>query len=148
MSPDKHVIATGSLSVIPYLWDQPWEMTVGFVLGGILIDIDHMIDFAADCGFSLNIKQFFRYGTSGNNTYFICIFHTLEFIPLLLYFIIFSSQSHFFLGFLAGFLLHLTLDYLQLILKYHYKMHSFILYFLLFRIAFLFDRHRIDRIIR
>ena len=148
MSPEKHIIATASLSAIPYYLNQQWEMIMGFMVGGILIDIDHIIDFVADCGFSFNIKKFFQYGISGNNKHYVCIFHTLELIPVVVCFMIFSSHSQFFFGFLLGFLLHLLLDYLQLTLKYRYKIHSFVLYFLLFRMVFLFNRNRIDRYIR
>ena len=116
---------------------------------GILIDVDHLIEFWIDRGFSLNIASFFEYGNSGTNTRHVILLHSIEIMLILLFFSWQNTAySLFFYGLMCGMLLHLTLDYINILTRFNYKWYSFVLFFSVFRILFLFKRSSIDRLLR
>lgn len=143
-----HAIFSIPLGCLCYGITRSFESVVGVIIGGILIDLDHFLEFWYDNGFALSVKKFFLYCNHGNCTRFFIIFHSYE---LILLFLIISQNRYiqFFLaGLIASMILHIFLDYINIIKNYNYKWYSFIVYFFVFRLLFKFDREKIDSIVR
>ena len=61
MKPQYHAAASIALSGILYLIFKSWSMAAACLISGIFIDIDHVVDYVAQCGFSLKIKKFYAF---------------------------------------------------------------------------------------
>jgi hypothetical protein len=51
-------------------------------------------------------------------------------------------------GLVCGILIHLILDYINILTRFNYKWYSFLLFFFTFRMIFSFNRNSIDRLLR
>lgn len=90
------------------------------VVGGFLIDVDHYIWFVLKFK-NLSLKDSYKFYKSGHTGYtgLLHIFHTLEFGTILIILSLFSIYAALIL---AGYALHMVMDYLYLfILKPDYK---------------------------
>ena len=84
MTLQKHVIYTISLTVAGLMVTQSWLFVIGILLGGILIDLDHFLEYWYDCGIKLDVQGLLKFGNSGVNSHQFIIFHSVEMIPILL----------------------------------------------------------------
>lgn len=120
MSLEMHLLSHVILSlfsgfIIWWVWRRPMVAFSGAILGGILMDLDHFIDYFIAFGFSLfNLEHFTdgAYGTqSGRLFYF---FHGWEYVVMLLIIGICAQKKvrlrSFFLAMGLSMLFHLMLD--------------------------------------
>lgn len=143
-----HIIATTPLAGLSFVFTKSLEASAGLVLGGILIDIDHLLEFWYDRGFSLNMRDFFSFGNNGAATHFFILLHSYEFFFLLLAARRFMPVSFFWEGIAVGLAVHILLDYINIVARLQYKWYSFILFSFIFRLLFRFQRERMDRVLR
>lgn len=148
MTLSKHIILTIPVAAASCVISGSWESFAGVVIGGILIDVDHFVEFWHDHGFSFNIGKFFRAGNSGKQTMHYVFLHSYELTFFSFMMVYFSPFPLFFWGVGTGMLLHILLDYFNIINRLGYKWYSFMLFSLVFRLVFLFRRDKIDKIIR
>jgi len=148
MNLSKHIALTLPVAAASHLISGSWESFGGIVIGGVLIDIDHFLEFWYDHGFNFNIRNFFKVGNAGEQTRLYIMFHSYELVFLSFLMAYVSPFPLFFWGVGVGILLHIFLDYFNIISRLRYRWYSFILFFFFFRLVFLFRRDRIDRIIR
>jgi hypothetical protein len=89
---------------------RSWIAGLSCCLAGILIDLDHFLDFWINRGFSLSPRKFLDFCYYGTSTKFYDILHGYEFVPLLWWL---STQPALYeagLGLLVGYSLHLLGD--------------------------------------
>ena len=104
-----HIITSSVLAVTIYGWTHSIEAAVSAFISGILIDIDHLLDFFLFSGESFSVKAFFSWCNDGRWDRIILIFHSYELY--FLYGIIVYNYPHPILtGILLGTGLHLILD--------------------------------------
>lgn len=148
MNIEKHIAATIPIAAVSYGITKSLGFAAGVVVGGILIDVDHLVEYWLDCGFSLNVRKFFKYGNSGTNSHHILLFHSVELVLIFMFIADATPYPDIFKGMVWGLILHMVLDYINILTRFHYKWHSFVLFFISFRTFFLFKRSRIDNLLR
>lgn len=60
MKPAYHATVSAILSGILYSVFRSWGLAIASFVSGILIDLDHIIDYVIEYGLSFDIKKFFR----------------------------------------------------------------------------------------
>ena len=105
-----HIATSTIVSGILYLLFKSWSMAASALLAGIFIDLDHLIDYFREHGWSLNIKRFFRTCNDCQFDRVILVLHGWEW--LLLFFIISwgSDWNPWITGVLIGLSHHMILD--------------------------------------
>jgi len=135
------------MAAISFGLTRSWGGLIGIFIGGILIDIDHFIEFWHDQGSTINLKAFIQFGNSGLSTRLFILFHSFELIPLLLIgFILTNNQL--FIGITLGLILHLFLDYANLVSRFGYRWYSIIVFSFIFRLCHQFQANRIIKVIK
>jgi hypothetical protein len=61
MSPKYHIAASTVISGILYAVFNSWAMSASSFVTGILIDIDHIVDYSIAHGLRIDIKDFFKF---------------------------------------------------------------------------------------
>ncbi len=112
MLPLGHVIASGFISALVWIYFKSFGCAAASFLSGILIDLDHLIDYYANHGFTLRVKT--MYDTCRNirfNKLYI-ILHSYELIVLLWILIYLLSLPNIWKAIAIGLTQHLILDQL------------------------------------
>lgn len=104
-----HVITSSVLAVTIYAWTNSVATAVSAFISGILIDLDHLLDFFLLSGESFSVRGLFSWCNEGRWERLILIFHSYE-----LYFIygifVYNHPHPILTGILLGTGLHLLLD--------------------------------------
>ena len=80
------------------------------VLVGILLDLDHLIDYVRDNGLNLNVRYFFQYVNEGKYEQLYVLFHAYEYLLPLYLLIIISNYNPLVAAAAIGFTQHLLFD--------------------------------------
>ncbi len=110
MAPNQHVTISVGSGLILGLLTRSWVAGTSCCLVGILVDLDHFLDFWLNRGFSLDIRQFFDFNYHGSSRRFFDILHGYEFIPLLWYLGSLAGWTHAGPGLTLGYAIHLLSD--------------------------------------
>lgn len=113
--------------MLAYLKTKDMVFIVPAVLGGILIDTDHLINYFFNFR-RIKLKKLLAFPYSGANKVYL-LFHSWE-LAGVVFFLAFFYQSLFWQVFAASFALHLLVDNLD-----QSKQKGFLLYFLSYRVA-------------
>jgi hypothetical protein len=89
---------------------RSWIAGLSCCLTGILIDLDHFLDFWINRGFSLSPRKFLDFCYYGTSTKFYDILHGYEFVPLLWWLSTQPPLREAGVGLLVGYSLHLLGD--------------------------------------
>lgn len=146
MNIEYHILATIPAATGVYFVTFSPLCCAGMLVGGILIDVDHILEFWYDCGFSLSICRFFSFCNSGINSKIFVPLHSGEFVVILILLGAFIPPLKFFLyGTAFGTILHLVLDFFNLIHRFRYRqVYAFLVLSFIFRGFYRFDRERIE----
>lgn len=112
MKAGQHIACSGILSGALYLVCPSPEMAVASFLAGVLIDIDHCVDYVIEFGFRPDWHRFFRSFEEGQYTRIYIVFHGWEWLPVLGLMSWLTGYDPFFVGALFGVAQHLILDQL------------------------------------
>lgn len=145
---EAHVAATAPLMGLAWAQGAAWPFLAGLVLGGVLVDADHVVEFWHDCGFSLSPSRFFAYGNSGTNSLHVVFLHSFEVLGAALLAAWAGVLPGLFLAFSLGLGVHLLLDYVNILRRFNFKWYSFVLFFFVFRAMFGFRRDSLDGLLR
>jgi hypothetical protein len=104
---------------------------------GVLVDLDHFIDFWMNRGFKLNPGEFFDFCYYGTSPTFVDLLHGWEYVPLLAGLIALPGWRNVAIGATVGYSLHLLGDQI-----FNRHLHRYT-YFLSYRIYHRFDSRRI-----
>lgn len=122
------------------------SFSLAVALSGVLIDVDHLIEYWLDTGLNVSVKKFFEYSQRGQFTRYVFIFHSFEFVLLL--WVIGLSQGgvvSVWTGLALGVLCHIMLDFVNVTTQLRFKPRAILLYFALYRLCHKFNRSEIDR---
>jgi hypothetical protein len=95
-------------------WRRPAAAIAGGLIGGVLIDLDHLIDYVIAFGFTFNLGDFFNgyYGVKNGHIFY--LFHGWEYVVILLAIGILIKKhmrlKSFAVALALGMLLHLMID--------------------------------------
>jgi hypothetical protein len=77
---------------------------------GILVDVDHYIDYARDRGLNCNLKEFFRYCHSSKYDRLFILFHGYEYFVPLAFILVRSDYNLVLTAVFVGYVQHLLFD--------------------------------------
>lgn len=77
---------------------------------GILVDVDHYVDYVRDRGLNLNLKRFFEYGYGLEYERLFILFHGYEYLVPLAFLLVISEYNLFVAAVITGFAQHLLFD--------------------------------------
>lgn len=112
MKAEQHAAFSLALSVVLHAVFRSWTTTIVSFLSGILLDLDHIIDYLVEHGLQLDLKLFMRSFDEGLYNRAYVVLHAWELLFLLGVFTWLTDWNPWLVGLLAGSGLHLFLDQL------------------------------------
>lgn len=112
MKAGHHIVASTVFSGSLYLIYPSLEMAAASFVAGVLIDIDHCIDYVIEFGIRSKWSNFFRSFEEGQYTRIYIVFHGWEWIPVLGTMSWLTEYNPWVVGILLGATQHLILDQL------------------------------------
>jgi len=112
VKPSQHVAVSIGAGVVLGLLLRSWIAGISCLLIGIFIDLDHLLDFWLNRGFSLRPSEFFDFCYRGTSRKFYDILHGWEFVPLIWLLTRFPRLEELGWGLTTGYALHLLGDQL------------------------------------
>jgi hypothetical protein len=104
-----HVYGAGIQGGVVYLLSQSMEVSIITFLSGVLIDLDHVLDFLVFSGEKFTLKKFLSWCDEGRWERVSLIFHSYE-VYLILAIITYYFPNNILLGLTYGIGFHLLLD--------------------------------------
>lgn len=104
-----HIITSSSLALTIYAWTNSIAMAASAFISGILIDLDHLLDFILLSGETFSVRGLFSWCNEGRWDRLILIFHSYELYLACVIYSYYHPHPVFF-GILLGTGLHLILD--------------------------------------
>ncbi|MBT6046711.1 MAG: hypothetical protein HON76_09865 [Candidatus Scalindua sp.] len=105
-----HVFASIVFSTLFFMVFRSWKISVSSFLSGVLIDIDHIMDYYREYGINLRIKQFFKVCHNQKLSRTWLIFHSWELLAILSICASLMSWDPWIVGLTIGFAQHIVLD--------------------------------------
>jgi hypothetical protein len=105
-----HVVFSAVISASLYAATDSWQPAAASLASGILIDLDHVIDYAVEYGPPLDLKRFLRLVYEARYKYVFYIFHAWEWFILGTAAAWATGWNVYSAGLLIGYGLHLALD--------------------------------------
>jgi len=110
MSPGGHLVVTTAVCAVTQAATGSWALTAAIAVGGVLIDVDHAVDYVLfERGRRLTPGAFLRHYVEGRTRRVVLALHSYELFAALLV-AGWWTQSVPLLGYLVGALVHLALD--------------------------------------
>lgn len=138
MLPPGHIMASGVISLFVWAYFRSFGCAVVSFAAGVLIDIDHLLDYYANLGFTLNAKKVYGACCEMRLDKLYLAFHSYELVMLLWIAIYAFSLSNIWRAAAIGMTQHLIFDQFTNPIK----LPS---YFLAYRIANRFRRESVIR---
>ena len=135
-----HIIATVIISSFVYYVFNSLPAFISSLVGGLLIDIDHLIDYYLDQGINFKVRNFFIWCHSDHWTRLTLFLHSFELVFILWGSIIVFNLGVVWVGFAIGFSQHLVFDMI-----FNGKKIKVYSYFFLYRFANGFKKEYILR---
>jgi hypothetical protein len=127
-----HAAMSTVISAGVYYLSGSWGLATVSFLSGILMDLDHVIDYVLHHGTRFNIKDFFRFFMEERYTRLTLIFHGWEWLIILFILSWLTGWDILVTGVFIGFSQHLILDKL-------YNISRFSSYSFFYRLSVGFD---------
>ena len=134
MTITQHAGITSVVCAGLYFASHSWSMAIACFVAGVLIDLDHFLDYLVNFSPRLGFRHFFDCFENQVFDRIIVFLHAWEWVVLAIV-IAAVTLSDVTIGIAAGMLLHMTLDQV-------FNRHNACGYFLLFRLANRFDAKR------
>jgi hypothetical protein len=110
MSPGGHLVTTAAACAAVYAGTGSVELVAGLAAGGVLIDLDHVVDYVlVERQRDLRPTAFLRYYLGGRVERVVLVLHSYELLALLAA-LAWLTQAGWLWGWVFGMLLHLPLD--------------------------------------
>ncbi|UCD36391.1 MAG: hypothetical protein JSU90_06075 [Nitrospiraceae bacterium] len=109
MTFQQHAAVSLALSGILYLIFRSWSMSAASFISGVLIDLDYVIDYVAQCSSPCGVKDFLRMHREGRLLK-VRLFHGWEWLCLLGAAAWMTAWNDWFTGAFLGLGIHLFLD--------------------------------------
>jgi hypothetical protein len=140
MSPGGHLVTTAAACAVAAAHHE-WGLMIGLAAGGFLIDVDHAVDYVlVERQRDLRPGTFLRHYMEGQVNRTVLALHSWELFALLVA-LAWSTGTTWLIGYVAGGLMHLTLD---LIYNGRYTPHSIVAFYsFTYRALYRFDAARL-----
>lgn len=135
-----HIIITLTISGILYFIYNSFSVFISSLIGGILIDIDHLLDYYIHRGMDFKIRDFFNWCYENQWDTLILFFHSIELMFILWLIISIFNLGIFWIGLAIGISQHIILDII-----FNSEMINIFSYFFIFRFIKGFRREYIMR---
>lgn len=123
MKPQSHVTSSALIAGILYLFFQSWSMALSCFISGILIDIDHIYDYAKETCTAFKFNDLYDIALNDNIIRRTIVLHSWELVLLMCILAWFTNGNPWITGVLIGFGHHIIMDALYkeiTILKYSF----------------------------
>jgi hypothetical protein len=110
MKPKYHVAVSVLISGILFSVFKSWALTIASLFSGIFIDLDHVIDYVINYGFHLDINKFFHFFYGEEYEKLTLLFHSWEWLIILLLASWLTGWNHWIIGVCIGFAQHMIID--------------------------------------
>jgi membrane-bound metal-dependent hydrolase YbcI (DUF457 family) len=114
------------------------------IVGGVLIDVDHLIEYFLDTGLNGHVRRFFVYSQKAEFTRYILLFHSFEFVFICGLVGFCRGSFSIWMGLAMGLLSHILLDYINIITRLGFKPRAILLFLFVYRLRYWFNRQTID----
>ncbi len=105
-----HITASIILSAFFFAISKSWIIFTSSLLSGVLIDLDHVLDYFCEFKKRFSVKKFFDIYYNGNVLFIMVIFHSWELLALLSICAILMSWNPWIIGITIGFTQHVVVD--------------------------------------
>ncbi len=119
MTPPGHIIASGVISVLVWAYFKSFGCAAASFAAGVLIDIDHILDYCVNIGFTLNARSVYDACLDMRLEKLYILFHSYELVALFWLAIYIFSLSALWQAVAIGFTQHIILDRLTNPMKAH-----------------------------
>jgi hypothetical protein len=141
MSPGGHLVTTMAACAATAGATGSWPLTAAVAVGGVLIDVDHAVDYVlVERQRDLRPSAFLRYYVEGRIRRAVLVLHSYELFALLIALAL-ATHSVWLGGYLVGALMHLGLDIIFNGRQTPYSIVAF--YSFTYRLAHGFDAARL-----
>jgi hypothetical protein len=107
---EHHIAFSAAFSGILYAVFRSWEMSLSSLLAGVLMDVDHLLDYLLEYGKPFNVRKFFRASYEGEYLRYFLLLHVWEWLPLFAVCAWWSGWNSWITGFCLGWVQHMVLD--------------------------------------
>ncbi|MFH1201369.1 MAG: hypothetical protein V1674_00550 [Candidatus Omnitrophota bacterium] len=112
MKPAQHIIITLPFSAAIYLYFNSLGSALILFFSGILIDLDHILDYRLNGRYRANLKEFYLFCLEKQFDRIFLIFHSLDVILFLWILITVFKLNIYWIALTVGLSLHIILDLL------------------------------------
>ena len=112
MTPRPHIVASGIISILSIAYFKSFGDAAVCFLAGVLIDLDHIIDYYLNYGFTVSIKKIYNCCEMMDLKKLYIVLHSYELIAFLWAAIYIFSLSKFWQAIALGLTQHIILDQL------------------------------------
>ena len=107
-----HITASLIISAFLFAISKSWIIFTSSLISGVLIDIDHVLDYFCEFRKRFNVKEFFDVHYNRKVLFFMVIFHSWELLALLSICAFLMSWNPWIVGTIIGFTQHIILDHI------------------------------------
>ena len=107
-----HITASLIISAFLFAISKSWIIFTSSLISGVLIDIDHVLDYFWEFRKRFNVKEFFDVHYNRKILFFMVIFHSWELLALLSICAFLMSWNPWIVGTIIGFTQHIILDHI------------------------------------
>ncbi len=105
-----HITASIILSAFLFAISKSWIIFASSLISGVLIDIDHVLDYLWEHRMHFRVKEFFDVYHNKKILFFMVIFHSWELLALLSISAFIVRWNPWIVGTIIGFTQHIVLD--------------------------------------
>ena len=95
---------------ILYAATRSFGLSAGFFIGGVLIDLDHLIDYVFSCRFRVGLLSFYERCENRDLSHAVLILHGWEYVAALLIVLVACDWNIWIAGTWLGFTAHMICD--------------------------------------
>ena len=105
-----HIVISFSVSAVLYLVFHSYLLALSSFIFGIFIDLDHFFDYFMECGFNLNIKNFFYIAEDYGFKKTFLFLHSWEIFLIFSAVVFVNSVNEILFGIFVSYAFHLIFD--------------------------------------
>jgi len=105
-----HVVISVAFSGVLQVSFRSWPLTLSSLLAGILMDVDHVLDYFLECGRPFEWRRFFRASYRREYLRYFLVVHAWEWLPLFWLCAWVSGWNPWIAGLALGWAQHMTVD--------------------------------------
>ena len=139
-----HIVSSLLIALVCYVVTRSILFSSVVVISGVLIDLDHLVEYWSDRGFSLSVSKFFQYSEDQHFTRYILLLHSFELLLLLTAVAVFAGPQSLYSAVVIGFGVHMALDYYNVVRNLGFRRKAIVLFSFIYRAKHRFMRASMD----